>query len=104
MYSIQKINQIAEKIKKITDPKAIYLFGSYANGQPGENSDVDIAVIKDKIKDKHKELYEIRKALFSDWIPLEIILLEEKSYEEKKNIWGTIQYEIYKKGVKLYEK
>ena len=75
MYSTKKIKEIAEKIKEIANPMAIYLFGSYANGQPGENSDVDIAIIKDKIHGKHKELFKIRKALFDVWVPLDIILL-----------------------------
>lgn len=85
MYSINKINRIAEKIKKTAKPEAIYLFGSYANGQPDENSDVDIAIIKDKIKDKHKELFKIRKALFQIWIPMDLILISEKEYHEKKD-------------------
>ena len=44
--TVKKIaNQYAEEVKKILDPSAIILFGSYANGNPHEDSDIDIAVV-----------------------------------------------------------
>lgn len=35
----------AEKVKKIINPTAIIIFGSYINGNPHEDSDIDIAII-----------------------------------------------------------
>ncbi|MDI6730949.1 MAG: nucleotidyltransferase domain-containing protein, partial [Candidatus Margulisbacteria bacterium] len=46
MYSQGKIKEIVEKIKDSIQPNKIYLFGSYASGNPKENSDVDICIIK----------------------------------------------------------
>ena len=37
--------QYAEEVKKVINPNAIVLFGSYVNGIPHEESDIDIAVI-----------------------------------------------------------
>ena len=37
----------AEEVRKEYDPHAIVLFGSYANGNPHEDSDIDIAVVYD---------------------------------------------------------
>ena len=37
----------AESVKTVCDPLAVVLYGSYANGTPNENSDIDIAVIFD---------------------------------------------------------
>ncbi|HCT84926.1 MAG TPA: DNA polymerase subunit beta, partial [Candidatus Margulisbacteria bacterium] len=87
--------------KKISKPKAIYLFGSYASGSPHENSDLDIAVIKNNVQDKHKELYEIRKALFNFGIPMDLVLFDDKSYKKQQSIYGTVQYEIAHKGKRL---
>lgn len=39
--------QYAEKVKETCSPFAIVLYGSYAYGEPGEHSDIDIAVIFD---------------------------------------------------------
>ena len=35
----------AEKVRKILEPNAILIFGSYVNGTPHEYSDIDIAII-----------------------------------------------------------
>ena len=35
----------AEEVKKVLNPNAVILFGSYVNGNPHQWSDIDIAVI-----------------------------------------------------------
>ena len=40
----------AKEVKKILDPSAILVFGSYINGNPHEYSDIDIAVIVNDFK------------------------------------------------------
>jgi len=40
----------ADEVKKILDPDAILIFGSYVNGSPHEWSDIDIAIICNDFK------------------------------------------------------
>ena len=42
---ITTANRYATEIKKQYNPHAIVLFGSYVNGNPHEDSDIDIAVV-----------------------------------------------------------
>ena len=37
----------AEEVQKVLNPKIVILFGSYVNGNPHENSDIDIAIVFD---------------------------------------------------------
>ena len=46
MVKEKEIKKIAEKIAKEYKPEKIILFGSYAWGKPGPNSDVDLFVVK----------------------------------------------------------
>lgn len=101
MISSQQINKIVKIIKKTTDPQAVFLFGSYATGTANENSDLDIVIIKNNIRDKHKELFKIRKALFENWVPMDLLLMDEAEYNNRKAVYGTIQYEIAHKGKKI---
>jgi len=39
------VKQYAQAVNQIYTPKAIYLYGSYANGATHKDSDIDIAVI-----------------------------------------------------------
>ncbi len=102
MISNQKINKIFQIIQKVSNPDAIYLFGSYARGEPGGNSDLDIAIIKERIIDRHKELLAIRKSLFKVWVPMDLILMKKSEFDKKKEMSGTVQHEINKHGVMLY--
>ena len=46
MYSNEEIVRFVDLVAEATDPDRIILFGSYAYGNPDDNSDVDLLVIK----------------------------------------------------------
>jgi len=43
----KKISDFAKELEKNIRIKELYLFGSYANGENNEDSDIDIAVVSD---------------------------------------------------------
>jgi Polymerase beta, Nucleotidyltransferase len=45
MIEAEKITQLTQQIVAIAQPEKVILFGSYAHGQPDEDSDLDIMVI-----------------------------------------------------------
>ncbi|MFA6548860.1 MAG: nucleotidyltransferase domain-containing protein [Candidatus Margulisiibacteriota bacterium] len=100
----QEIKAIADKIVKGAAPSRIILFGSRAENKGNVNSDVDLCVIQDNIKDKSDEFIKIRRLLGDVIYPLDIIILNRDEYEKRKDIFGTVQYEIDKKGKVLYER
>jgi uncharacterized protein len=59
MIDIEKIKpEIIEKLKPLK-PNKIILFGSYAYGNPTENSDIDLFLIKDDLSIDKSRQYEI---------------------------------------------
>lgn len=104
MFTKNKVKKIIAKIRETSLPETIYLFGSYAAGKTGENSDLDICVIKENFADKQQELVKIKKGLFGFDIPMDILLFNKESFSKRKNIWGSIQYEIFHKGIKVYDR
>ena len=44
------VNNYAYAVRQSYNPKQIILFGSYVNGLPNADSDIDIAVIFDKVE------------------------------------------------------
>lgn len=56
-------DKLIEKLKSLK-PKEIWLFGSYAKGNPSPSSDIDLFVVKKKIKkDFHNDIVKIRNEL-----------------------------------------
>ena len=47
MTTMEEIRDYAAKIAERFQPEKIILFGSYANGKPNEDSDVDLFVVMD---------------------------------------------------------
>ena len=100
----QEIKDIADKIAKSSTPQRIVLFGSRAENQGNANSDIDLCIIQDKVKDKSDEFVKIRRLLGDVIYPLDILILSKDEYEKRKDVFGTVQYEINKKGKVLYER
>lgn len=53
------INQLIERIKTNYKPEKIILFGSYAWGNPTEESDIDLLIIKRVDKPFHKRWSDV---------------------------------------------
>lgn len=46
---MNSVNRYADAVKTMVNPSAVILFGSYVNGTPNADSDIDIAVIMNDI-------------------------------------------------------
>lgn len=102
MLTKEKVNEAVEEIRKAVNPDEIYLFGSYVSGRAEENSDLDICIIKNEVKDKHELLLKAKKGLMNIGIPIDILLFNKDIFARRQNIWGSVQYEIFHKGRKVY--
>lgn len=47
---INKVKAYRELIRKYINPEKVYLFGSYAKDSYSEDSDIDVAIVVDKIE------------------------------------------------------
>src|SRR3989344_3958493 len=91
MIQEDKVNQIVEKIISKFKPQKVILFGSYAWGKPGPDSDLDLLVIKDIKKPRLELERELRGLLFPSGIPLDVLVYTpdelEKSINEHRNFF-----------------
>ena len=102
MISKYKINQIIKIIKDNINPEKIILFGSYANGNPDEHSDLDLLIVKDSDVPRYKRGREIRKYLRGIGVPLDIIVYTKDEIDRWKNVEEAFITQIMKNGKVLY--
>lgn len=96
------ITEIVERIISTSNPEKIILFGSYAYGSPGKDSDLDLLVIK-RTQSKIDEYLKIRKSLKGIRFPFDIIVITPEEYEFYSLNWkNSILAEARKRGVILH--
>jgi len=98
---IEIIRKYAEALKTtgISFSKII-LFGSYAAGNPGKDSDIDIAVVSDNFgQDRFKERVLLSKIAYYIDARIEPHPLSLTDFMEET--WQTIVYEIKSKGIEV---
>lgn len=103
MITEKQINLIKKRIIKFIEPQKIILFGSYVNGNPTEDSDLDFLIIKDSTLPSYMQNRKLRKLLSDLRIPVDIIVKTSKEFELYKDIIGTIIYPANKFGKVIYE-
>ena len=102
MIEMDRIESLSERIAKEFRPDRIILFGSYAYGEPTEDSDVDILVVMPFAGKPVRKAIEIR-ARINAHIPLDLIVRTSQQVEERIAMNDWFMREIVEKGRTLYE-
>ena len=104
MVTMQEIQTLVDEIASGYKPEKIYLFGSYANGTPTEDSDIDLFILKDTNTRKVERRTEVRKS-FNKYPPVgvDIIVYTPKELKNVQNDVVNIALEAIKTGKLLYE-
>jgi len=104
MIGKDKILEIVRKIAVGYDPDKIILFGSYANRNATDNSDLDILVIKDSDLPRPLRAMQVRRMLFGAMIPMDLIVYTPQEIDEsKKNSFSFVR-QVLNTGKTLYER
>ena len=96
-----KIQEVAQKIAKKFKPEKIILFGSYAWGKPGPDSDVDLFVVK-KTDNTRELTRNISRAIFPRPFPIDFIVYKPEQFERRKRMGDFFIKDIVSKGKVLY--
>ena len=102
MVDIKEIKDLTSQIAREFNPDRIILFGSYAYGQPGNDSDVDILVVLPFKGKPVRKAIEIRNKVNAG-VPLDLIVRTPEQVADRiaQNDW--FMREILERGHTLYE-
>jgi uncharacterized protein len=99
-----KIPEITRRIIETSHPEKIILFGSYARGNFGPDSDLDLLVIVPDIKHLRKESLRVRRALRGLLTPVDIVVATPEQISRLGNKNGLIYQSALNEGKVLYER
>jgi predicted nucleotidyltransferase len=101
---INEIEELKQQLVEQLWPVRIYLFGSYADNTYTKGSDLDFYImVSDKVNDIAAETARAYKAVRRvKKHPVDIIVGTKSRFESRKDS-PSIENEVYRKGVLLYE-
>lgn len=99
-----QLESVKQRIVQAFNPEKIILFGSYAYGDPGIDSDIDLLIIM-----KSKERPAIRSAQISKLIrprpfPMDILVRTPEEIDNRLKIGDRFIEEIISRGRILYDR
>jgi predicted nucleotidyltransferase len=100
--SLGEIQRIAQQVAERFQPQKIILFGSYAYGEPTEDSDVDLLVVMETTEPALHVAARISAAVEHPF-PLDILVRTPSELEAAFERKGIFAVEVATKGVVLYE-
>ena len=101
----QTLSEIVEKLKREYKPQKIILFGSYAYGSPGKDSDLDLLILKNTKKRRVDRFVRVKRIIYDPnrKIPISPLILTPEELEKRLRMGDDFIDEIIRKGVVLYE-
>ena len=103
----EKLSYYIDSLTKVIKVDKIILFGSYANGNPNEYSDIDIALVSSELNSKEPWLKHIREIkdkadLYDPY--LELFTFPTKVFEKELGFDKYFIREIKKTGKVIYQR
>lgn len=104
MLDQSTIQQAAERlVATARAPSKVILFGSYARGDAGEDSDLDLLVVEKEVPDPTGEYLRLREALGPIGVGVDLLVYSEAEFERRRDWCSTPVYWAVREGRVLHE-
>jgi predicted nucleotidyltransferase len=98
----KRLLEVCEQIVRATNPQKIVLFGSYAYGEPSEDSDLDLLVIMPFEGHPAYQAARIRMQIQSA-MPLDLLVRTPEAIAERIARGDFFMQEVMEQGKVIYE-
>ncbi|TSC77735.1 MAG: DNA polymerase beta domain-containing protein [Parcubacteria group bacterium Gr01-1014_33] len=98
----QKIKEIVQKIVNEYQPEKIILFGSWAWGTPGKDSDVDLFIVKKSEQSQFERIREVKRIIFGTDIATDVLVYTPEQVERRSALGDPLVKKILSSGRLLY--
>ena len=103
MISMPQIQRYCDAIAAAFKPARIFLFGSYAYGQPTEDSDVDVMVVMPKGRKATLDTAVQIRLRVPAAFPVDVLVRGEREMERRLRNRDLFTEQITHKGKLMYE-
>ena len=98
------VDTVIRRLADVYEPEAIFLFGSYAWGEPAKAKDIDILiVVKDSSEKPYKRTLKEFKSLRGLKIPKDILIYTKEEFDMFSKDISSLPFKVKNEGIKVYE-
>ncbi|MBU1599596.1 nucleotidyltransferase domain-containing protein [bacterium] len=104
MVTQEQIDEIKRRIVENFKPEKIILFGSCAEGNPKEDSDLDLLIVKNSKESPYQRIVAVRRLLsrFRRGLGLDVIVITQEELRKRLEIGDQFIEKISTEGKVLY--
>jgi predicted nucleotidyltransferase len=99
----QIIDEMVRRIVAACRPLQVILFGSWARGNPGPDSDVDLLVVMPDGTAKRATALMLRRELAGVGLPKDIVVTTPQEISHRGNLVGSVLRPALREGKVLYD-
>ena len=99
-----QLKEVTNRIVEAFDPQRIILFGSFAYGQPSDDSDVDLLIVMETDERPAVRAMRVSRLLRPRPFPMDILVRTPSEIQHRLKIGDYFIREVLKRGRVLYER
>lgn len=103
MVATDFLPSVVERLVQGFHPRRIILFGSFARGDAGPDSDLDLLVVMDHVENKRNTAGDMLDTLADLPVPKDVIVTTPDEIARRGHIIGTVLEPALREGTVLYE-
>ena len=102
MQDVEIIQTIVSRITEAIHPQKIILFGSWARGERGPHSDIDILVIQESSQPRPQRYAQVRRLFWGMGLPMDILVYTPEEFARYQAVPGSFTHTVTLEGQVLY--
>ncbi len=93
-----QIENVVQLVLEAAPGARVIVFGSHARGDAGPDSDLDLLVIEPEVRARRREMVRLTDVLRPLRIPVDVIVVSSKTFDDWADTPGTVIYEAAREG------
>lgn len=98
------LQAIVTTIAEAVHPQKVILFGSWARGDQGPQSDIDLMVIQETPLPRHQRYAQIRRLFWGLGLAMDILVYTPEEFDLYRSVPGSLTHTVTTEGRVMYER